>query len=120
MLAVPGVGDFRLLEIRSPWIEAFEAQFVRASAVPSRVLPHERLNLPSEFRRQVPRLEVQDGSDESSLRRWLDALPSRMALAGVEPETHDAVFATSTLFKGNLLNWWQTKLQQAPNWLLAL
>ena len=29
VLAVPGVGDFRLLEICSPWIEAFEAQFVR-------------------------------------------------------------------------------------------
>ena len=32
-----------------------------------------------------------------------------------ETETHEAVFATSTLFKGNLLSWWQTKLQQAPN-----
>ena len=56
VLVVPGVGDFRLPEIRSPWIEAFEAQFVRVS-VPTRVLPHERLNLPSEFRRQAPVLK---------------------------------------------------------------
>ena len=67
VLVVPSVGDFRILEIRSPWIEAFEAQFVRVF-VPARVLPHERLNLRPEFRRQVPRHEVQDGSDESSLR----------------------------------------------------
>ena len=48
----------------------------------SRVLPHERLNLPTEFRRHVPRLEAHDGAVEHNLREWLDALSIRMALVG--------------------------------------
>ena len=107
VLVVPGVGDFRLLEIRSPWIETFEAQFVRVST-PSRALPHERLNLPVEFRRRVPRLETQDGDDGHNLRHWLNIVPIWMPLVGVDHETPYAVFAPSTLFKGNLLNWWRS------------